>query len=261
MGRARRGRTGCRRRWKPRCQAFRQPMKLGRKSRRISFPASMANAAAMSRRNASKDIETARKRIESGLARLNCRSVQPRSLRHHEPRDGARQPTARRGDQQEAARAAEGTDMAPVPARLHPAQPRRPRRSHPLPTGRSSISCSFRPAAARPRPILASQRFAIARRRLNNPGLRRRWAVGGDALHAAPADARSAAARGRSGLCARTGAQGEEASRRLADRDRAVGRRRGHAQQSRQMPRTGRKTPPSTGSSSTRKARARRRRR
>ena len=93
--------------------------------------------------------------------------------------------------------------------------------------------------------------FAIARRRLNNPGPRGRGPFGRHALHAAASDARSASARCRPHLRARTRTKSAAGTAwDLANRNRALGRRRGDAQQSRQREEPQRKHRRLTGWSS-----------
>ena len=104
--------------------------------------------------------------------------------------------------------------------------------------------------------------FAIARRRLNDPGLGRGGPLGRHALHAAASDARSASARRRPHLRARTRAKDAAGTARdLADRDRPLGRRRRDAQQSRQRKEPERKHSRLLAETSTARGAGRRRRR
>ena len=135
------------------------------------------------------------------------RRREPRGLRHHEPRDGALQSPARRDAERQAAGSAGRADVAPVPARLHPAQSRRARRPDPpRPADRRSPVLPDRRRQDRglSRPRRLRHRAAPAQQ----SGSRRRGPLGRDALHVAPPDARPAPARGGSRLRARTRAKG-----------------------------------------------------
>ena len=75
-------------------------------------------------------MEAARKRIAEGIALLRQRRARAPRLPLHE-RGGRRGARRRECRARRRSRRPEAAQMAPVPARLHPAQPRRPRRQGP----------------------------------------------------------------------------------------------------------------------------------
>ena len=98
----------------------------------------------------------ARDRIAAGVELLRADPHARARLPRDERSGRARGETARSHPERRRSRGATQAEMAAVPARLHPAQLCRGCRTRFTATARSSISCSSRPAAARPRPISAS---------------------------------------------------------------------------------------------------------